>query len=144
MDRLKQSEGVILGYVPPSPFLPNVRALLPNVELVEYDSYSDFFLLSSQTEEHEVLYTSAEAGSAMTLFHPEYKVVLSEARPVYNLAYPVSPQDEDFQVFLNQWLSLEEQASTGAQSFDYWILGNPREDRAPRWSIIRDVLGWVE
>ncbi|MGB0415562.1 MAG: cation:dicarboxylate symporter family transporter [Coraliomargarita sp.] len=144
LDKLKESEGIVVGYVPPSPFLPNIRAMLPNLELVEYESYSDFFAAGADAEHKEVLYTSAEAGSAMTLMHPEYKVQLTRNRTVYNLAYPINPNDKDFLVFMNQWLALEEQSNASDESYDYWILGNPREDQTPRWSIIRDVLGWVK
>jgi hypothetical protein len=28
--------------------------------------------------------------------------------------------------------------------FDHWILGQGAEDEQPRWSIIRDVLGWID
>lgn len=144
LDNLKNSEGIVIGYVAPSPFLPNIRAVLPNVKLVEYESYSDFFAAAEATEIHEVLYTSAEAGSAMTLLHPEYKVQVGENRMVYNLAYPVNDYDKDFLVFLNQWLALEAQSNASQESYNYWILGNPRIDKSPRWSVIRDVLGWVD
>jgi len=29
-----------------------------------------------------------------------------------------------------------------AREFDYWILGQPRTQAAPRWSVVRDVLHW--
>ena len=144
MEKLKESKGIVVGYVPPSPFLPNIRAMLPNIELVEYETYSDFFAAAEDASKKEVLYTSAEAGSALTLLHPNYKVQLAQNHTVYNLAYPVNPNDKDFLVFMNQWLALEEQSKASEESYDYWILGNPREDRAPRWSIARDVLGWVK
>jgi hypothetical protein len=28
--------------------------------------------------------------------------------------------------------------------YDYWILGKGVERAGPRWSVIRDVLGWIE
>ena len=28
--------------------------------------------------------------------------------------------------------------------FDYWIHGQDAGRRGPRWSVLRDVLGWVE
>jgi len=27
-------------------------------------------------------------------------------------------------------------------AYDYWILGKGAEQKRPRWSIVRDVLGW--
>lgn len=105
----------MIGYVAPSPFLPNIRAVLPNVKLVEYESYSNFFAAAEATEVHEVLYTSAEAGYAMTLLHPEYKVQVGENCMVCNLAYPVNYYDDGFLVFLNQWLALEAQSNASRE-----------------------------
>ncbi|MEM8867246.1 MAG: cation:dicarboxylase symporter family transporter, partial [Verrucomicrobiota bacterium] len=144
LELLKDSEGLQFGYVAPSPFLANIRANLPNVALVEYDSYSDFFAQIEGEDGHEALYTSAETGSALTLLHPEYKVLAGANSTVYNLAYPVNSHDADFLVFMNQWLALQEQSNAAQRLYDYWILGNPREVQAPRWSIVRDVLGWVD
>jgi hypothetical protein len=28
--------------------------------------------------------------------------------------------------------------------YDYWILGKGTEVKEPRWSVIRDVLEWVD
>ncbi|WP_269525741.1 cation:dicarboxylate symporter family transporter [Coraliomargarita parva] len=144
IEKLKAFSGLSVGYVPPSPFIPNIRALLPTAELIEYDSYSDYFT-DVETQEDasvEVLYTSAEAASLLSLLHPGYKLNVYPQHSGYNLAYAVNPNDPDFLVFLNQWLALERQSKAAEQSYNYWILGNPREDRAPRWSVVRDVLGW--
>ena len=118
LEKLKASDGIVVGYVPPSPFLPNIRAMLPNVELVEYPSYSEFFAAAGQSAK-EVL--TLEAGSALTLLHPEYKVQISGNRTVYNLAYPINPNDPDFLVFVNQWLAIESNL-VSAESYNYWIL----------------------
>jgi Na+/H+-dicarboxylate symporter len=131
-----------VGYVPPSPFLPNLRSLFPNLELVAYDSSADFFEVAEGKP--EALWTSAEEGSALSLLHPQYTVMLPENVYVYQLAYPVNPEDRDFLWFLNQWLSVETQSYEFEQAYGFWILGKPREDLKPRWSIVRNVLGWVE
>ncbi len=46
--------------------------------------------------------------------------------------------------FLNRWIELKERDGTKDRLFDYWIRGLAEEKRSPRWSVIRDVLGWVE
>jgi hypothetical protein len=28
------------------------------------------------------------------------------------------------------------------RAYDYWILGKGADNRGPRWSILRNVLGW--
>jgi len=28
------------------------------------------------------------------------------------------------------------------RAYDYWVLGRGAEEKGPRWSIMRDLLGW--
>jgi ABC-type amino acid transport substrate-binding protein len=46
--------------------------------------------------------------------------------------------------FLNRWIDLKQKNGTIQKLFDHWILGEGAEDTGPRWSIIRDVLHWVD
>ena len=45
---------------------------------------------------------------------------------------------------MNSWLTLKRLNGTLEQLYDYWILGIDPRDKAPRWSVIRNVLCWVE
>ena len=40
--------------------------------------------------------------------------------------------------------SLVRKDRTIAQLYDYWILGQSAVEREPRWSIMRNVLHWVD
>ena len=42
------------------------------------------------------------------------------------------------------WIELKKRDRTIDNLFDHWILGQATESSGQRWSIIRDVLGWVE
>ncbi len=139
---LRKQTDFTIGYVPPSPFIPRLRATLPNVGIKPYETARDFF--AEAEGKPEAFFTSAEAGSALSLIEPSYTVVLPPNRIVFNLAYPVNPNDKDFLWFMNQWLSVAKDSQELTSTYDYWILGHPREELKPRWSIIRDVLGWVE
>jgi hypothetical protein len=45
--------------------------------------------------------------------------------------------------FINTWLQLKEENGQLQNIYDYWILGeNPKADK-PRWSVMKDVLGWT-
>ena len=44
--------------------------------------------------------------------------------------------------FVNYWLDLRKADGMRAREFDYWILGQPRTQATPRWSVVRDVLHW--
>jgi ABC-type amino acid transport substrate-binding protein len=46
--------------------------------------------------------------------------------------------------FINGWLRLKREDKTLDQLYEYWILGRGAKPRQPRWSVIRNVLGWID
>ena len=45
---------------------------------------------------------------------------------------------------MNAWLQIEKQTGGIDALTDYWIQGQTKQVQPPRWSVIRDVLGWVD
>ena len=87
----------------------------------------------------------AERGSVMTLLYPKYTVVVPEPGVVkIPLAYPVAHRDHDWAYFLNTWIELKRRDGTIDALYGHWILGKQAGQRQPRWSIMRNVLHWVE
>jgi ABC-type amino acid transport substrate-binding protein len=60
------------------------------------------------------------------------------------LAYPIAGRDTVFADFINTWIELKRKDGTIDDLYKYWILGQNATPHGPRWSIIRNVLGWVE
>ena len=118
-----------------------VRAANPNFTVVEVDHALDFF----KGDVADALFTSAEEGSTYTLMYPHYDVVVPEfEQPPLYLAYPVPKGQLDWLALVDNWVAME--AASGAQKtqYDYWITGKTAVEKQPRWSIIRNVLGWVK
>jgi hypothetical protein len=46
--------------------------------------------------------------------------------------------------FLNTWIILKKKDDTIERIYDYWILGRGAKKKEPRWSVVRNVLHWVE
>jgi len=46
--------------------------------------------------------------------------------------------------FVSNWVDLKQKEGTVGELYDYWMLGGVTRRSEPRWSIIRDVLGWVD
>ena len=45
----------------------------------------------------------------------------------------------------NAWLTNAKARGVVEASYKYWMLGEATKERTiPRWSVIRDVLGWVK
>ena len=86
----------------------------------------------------------AERGSVYTLLHPEFTVVVPQPDPIkVPLAYPLARHDE-WKAFVDTWIELKRRDGTIDRLYRHWILGQGAVVARPRWSIIRDVLHWVE
>jgi ABC-type amino acid transport substrate-binding protein len=87
----------------------------------------------------------AERGSVLSLLYPKYTVVVPDPGAVkIPLAYPVARRDQDFAAFLNTWIELKRRDGTIDALYGHWILGKQAGKREPRWSIMRNVLHWVD
>lgn len=118
----------------------------PNVELVVLDSYRDFFEQSGSGKGLDALYTGAESGSAWTLLYPNFQVVTpwSDTFKI-PLVYPYSGDDDNqMDEFLDHWVLLKQHDGTTGRAFEHWILGKGGEKKEPRWSVVRNVFGWME
>jgi ABC-type amino acid transport substrate-binding protein len=119
------------------------KETLPLAKVVQLESYRDFFEDNAGTV--DALVTSAEVGSAWTLLYPEYQVVVPKpALSLLPLGYPVPFGDSEMVAFLNRWIDLKKKDKTIEKIYNYWILGQGIITKEPRWSIIRNVLHWVE
>jgi len=120
-----------------------VERRLANAEVVEIARVAAFF--EAETPPADGLIISAEAGSAWTLAHPEFQVVLPfEKVTSWPLGYATAPGDDEFLRFLDLWVELVRDDGFVAQLRDHWILGRTAVPDRPRWSVIRDLLHWVE
>ena len=112
---------------------------LPNAEIVGIETPREFF-----EGDHDLdgLFISAEAGSAWAVQYPGFHVVrpLERALP---LVYPLGSPDAAFEGFINHWLELARKNATMDDLYEYWIEGKTDLENVPRWSVIRDVLHWV-
>jgi ABC-type amino acid transport substrate-binding protein len=60
------------------------------------------------------------------------------------LGYAVALGNTEMADFLNHWIDLKKKDRTIEKTYNYWILGQGVTIKEPRWSIIRNVLHWVE
>lgn len=124
-------------------YVEKLRQNLEFADIVELPFLRDFF--EENSLKLDCLLMDAERGAAWTLLYPKFKVVVP--RPMTTklpLAYPVSSQDQRFVNFISQWIELKQNSDEFDTIYNHWILGEDAEPKYPRWSIIRDVLGWVE
>ena len=60
------------------------------------------------------------------------------------LAFGMPLGEPELAGFVNSWIELKRHDGTFDELYQYWILGKNATPTPPRWSIIRDVLHWVE
>lgn len=144
LETIKGLKDLTIGIVPTRSFLlPGLRGLFLSAKVVTLKSFREFF--ERQTAEVDAMLISAEAGSAWTLLYPRYQVVVPKPTPyVKPLAYPLAGGDQELLNYVNSWIDIKKRDGTLEEMYDYWILGRGAVERHPRWSIIRDVLHWVE
>jgi ABC-type amino acid transport substrate-binding protein len=129
--------------VPNEPyFMQKIRDELTDVEIVPIDRMDDLFAPHDPPIDAAV--ATAERGSAYTLLHPEYSVAVPKPRPdKVPLAYIIAGRDNPMTSMVNTWIELKRKDDTIAELFAHWILGEESTSKAPRWSIVRDVLHWT-
>jgi Na+/H+-dicarboxylate symporter/ABC-type amino acid transport substrate-binding protein len=87
----------------------------------------------------------AERGSILTLVEPKFTVVVPEPDIIrVPIAYGLARHDQAWASFVNTWIELKRRDGTLDALYRHWILGADAIPRPPRWSVLRDVLHWVE
>ncbi len=116
---------------------------LPKAEFVSIRDVNVF--LDANPGDYDALAYLAEEGSALTLLRPEFSVVVpSPGLLKLPIAFPLPDGEPDWERAVNVWLDLQRANGSLERLYDYWILGRASEAAAPRWSVLRNVLGWVD
>jgi Na+/H+-dicarboxylate symporter/ABC-type amino acid transport substrate-binding protein len=119
--------------------LPEAR-LMPIRDMVEQDR-----ILAADAEGIDAIADMAEEGAAWTVLYPSFNIVVPQPAVNIPVSYAVARGNSDLLEAINAWLVAEKARGTVGSLYDYWMLGGAvKTERPPRWSVIRDVLGWVD
>jgi Na+/H+-dicarboxylate symporter len=125
-------------------YIDQVRMRAPALKLALVDTVSQIEA-NLKRETFDAVTMPAESGSVLTLLYPKYTVVVPEPGIVkIPLAYPVARRDQEWAQFVNTWVELKRRDGTIDALYGHWILGKQAGKRQPRWSMIRNLLHWVE
>lgn len=120
-----------------------ISAALPHAQLIRIDSPQDFF--AAPEGRFDAMLFSAEGGSAWTLIHPRFSVVVPRPNVVSGpIAFATPKGAPEVHDYVSTWIALKRQDGVARHLYDFWILGRGAESTTPRWSVIRNVLGWVD
>ena len=142
-DSIAQMRGLTIA-VPDVPYyIDLLRRRLPDAELRVVQTLTDPF--AKWDPDVDAFALPAERGSAWTLLYPKFTVIVPEPGIIkIPLAFPLARHDLAFARFMNTWIDLKRKDGTLQKLYDYWVLGRDAVPRTPRWSIMRNVLGWVD
>jgi ABC-type amino acid transport substrate-binding protein len=124
-------------------YLERIRAYVPKAKVILIPHPSEFF--QADPDAFDAMLYPAELGAAWTLMYPEYAVAIPHPDVVrMSVAYAVPRGDPDFLAFLDTWIEFQRTSGRLDRLYRYWILGRDEGLDEPRWSVIRDVLHWVD
>ena len=123
-------------------YVGTIQRLVPNARLEVITETTE---LIDPAAPYDAYVLPAERGAVLTMLNPRFSVVIPEGASVkMPLAYPIAGSDESWIRFVNTWIGLKKRDGFIDTLYDQWIRGRAASRKAPRWSIIRDVLHWVE
>jgi Na+/H+-dicarboxylate symporter/ABC-type amino acid transport substrate-binding protein len=122
-------------------FKPRFKERSPGTEIVEIESAESFF---SDPPLADALLLTAEEGAAYAYRYPEYAVVLPDERVRVPAAYALPRGESEWQEVVSNWVQLKQADGSVEKLYQYWMRGGATDSRRRRWSVIHDVLGWVD
>lgn len=131
-----------VGVASDDEFAGVINDWIPGINAIRLDSVEEY--LSGDRPDLDALFTSAEAGAVLTMLNPRYKAV-SPSGDIVSLpvAFVVSQSDPKLSQILDNWILLRQKHRLIDRLYEHWILGKSPQQREPRWSVARDVLGWL-
>jgi len=122
-----------------------LEQLLPEAEPVLFSDNAELnTLLAEQPPAFDALLMAAEEGAAWSIRFPRYTLVTPTPVLLAPFGYAVVPGDGQLLAFFDAWLQNARSAGIIDRLYRYWMLGEIDATRPPRWSIARDVLGWID
>lgn len=140
---VQESEHTKIAVLKGSSFESLARELFPKKNLILLNSYDEFLPLGKEVA---LLWEEQEA-IAWLLVHRGYRLILPDpSLGLDSFGYAVRANSPRFLHYLNTWIELKKTSGYSAKQYDLWIKGKTEiaAPNEPRWSVIRNVLHWVE
>lgn len=122
---------------------PHLARKFPNWEFDVIASDKVFFEDDGRTWDGLII--SLEAGKTWTMLYPSYTTLYNrEEIKSFPASYVIAMSNPTLVNFMNSWLELQKSSGYVDTLYNYWILGENAKPKQPRWSVIKDVLHWVD
>jgi Na+/H+-dicarboxylate symporter/ABC-type amino acid transport substrate-binding protein len=147
LDQIRSHDRLVIGVLGERDLADDyIRAFLGGVpyEVLVFDSIGQL-IDGPDPGRVDATVVIAESGMAWSLLHPEFSVVIPRPALIRRpLAFGLARESDHLGEFVDEWVRLQQARGNTSRAYDYWVLGKGTEQHAPRWSIARDVLGWLK
>jgi proton glutamate symport protein len=132
--------------IPDTPSAARVLAsVLPSATGVVMREEKDIGrILASGASDVDAVGAFAQEGAAWTILYPRFSLVTPTPTQFVPAVYAVAHGNDDLLLYLDTWLLNAKLNGTVDEIYRYWMLGRVERTQPPRWSVIRNVLHWVE
>ena len=127
--------------------LSTMRQRVPDAQLllIEDMDQQRQILADGYGDRIDAIADMAEEGAAWTLLYPTYSMVAPQPTVFLPVSYAVADESPELLKVFDAWLLHMNGSGEIEALYRHWMLGDATKvDRPPRWSVIRDVLGWVD
>jgi Na+/H+-dicarboxylate symporter/ABC-type amino acid transport substrate-binding protein len=121
----------------------DLARLVPRAVEVPITTKADFEqILAQGAPDLDAIVMAAEEAAAWTIRYPAFTAVTPTPPRLLPFGYAVARGNNDMLLLLDTWLLNAKSDGTIDELYKYWMLGEIKRTQPPRWSVIRDVLGW--
>lgn len=139
--KINRMEQLRLGMLNTDYYRQTIQEKFPKATIVEVANPREYF--KAKNSDIDGLIFSAEAGSAWAMIYPQYSTVVPEGLHYKApLAFYLPKGEGEYTQFFDTWLRLKKETGFLDMVYNHWILGKNPKAKKPRWSVIRNVLGW--
>jgi len=122
-----------------------LRQILPNATPVPYKDKRELeHILATGAPDVDAVAMFAEEAAAWTIRYPHFSFVPPAPPILIPSGYAVARGNTDLLLYLDAWLLNAKLNGTIDELYRYWMLGQIEATEPPRWSVIRNVLGWID
>ena len=119
--------------------------ILPNATPVPFSTNAELDkLLAAGAPGLDAIVYEAEAAAAWAIRYPRFTLVTPKPTLFVPLGFAVAKGDTNLLEYLDTWLLNAKADGTVDALYRYWMLGEIEDTQPPRWSVIRNVLGWID
>jgi ABC-type amino acid transport substrate-binding protein len=143
IDNIITNKKIKIAVLKGSSFETTAKEIFPDTQIVHLDHYNQF----EKCDPHTALLWEETEAMAWTLCHRNFRIIFyNPPLGVDTLSYALRSDSTRFLHYLNQWLELKKAEGFTEKQYNLWIKGKTEiaAPPEPRWSVVRNVLHWVD